>query len=239
MPRKKVAEAHAEQKAKGSARIRYLIRNPVFQEEFNELRKLVAQEDDIGAQLDRMRKFEDRWAVPFLVRYPKLFQKRDDTLLSADTISKFESMVTADVRPARLLNDVDSFRDASRLYICVDLNCDRTVESLCALIEEEVRRAFRERQGNALRSRTREDKIDFYLKVFDRAERGDKFVTMSRELKKRLSTIKSAFLAARRNVFGSNAASSKEDLPRANFDPVKHCQQCSQCQKATRFEDVY
>jgi hypothetical protein len=86
--------------------------------------------------------------VPFLVRYPNLFQKRDDTLLSADTIPKFESMVTADVRPARLLNDVDSFRDASRLYICVDLNCDRTVESLCALIEEEVRRAFRERQGS-------------------------------------------------------------------------------------------
>jgi len=66
MPRKKVAEAHAEQKAKSSARIRYLIRNPVFQEEFNELRKLVAQEDDIAAQLDRVRKFEDRWGVPFL-----------------------------------------------------------------------------------------------------------------------------------------------------------------------------
>jgi hypothetical protein len=41
MPRKKTAEAQAEDQASRRARVRYGIRNPEFWEEFNELRRRV------------------------------------------------------------------------------------------------------------------------------------------------------------------------------------------------------
>jgi len=167
MTRKRVAEAEAEQELGSKARIRYLLRNRLFQQEFNNLRDRVLRLSDIAEQLTEIGKFENKCGVPFLARHPLLFQKRDKRVLKPKTIPVFEKILTSDVRSARLLQDVDSFVEGNTLYLSVDLTCNRTVESLLALIDKEVRQAFPKRQ-----TRQRIDMVESYLAVWDLRQQG-------------------------------------------------------------------
>lgn len=118
------------------------------------------------------------------------------------------------------------------LFFRIDL--EHPLEDLLSLIEKELREVY----GTRPRRRRRLDRVDFQLRVFDLAEEGKTFSTIAAELQHRPSTIKSAFLVARRNVFGRAGVPSKKRLPLASFDTYEHVVGCPTCQGAQRFEQM-
>lgn len=87
-------------------------------------------------------------------------------------------------------------------------------------------------------SRRRYDKARFYLDVYDRAEKAQSFDNIARALNRPLSTVKSAYIAASRNIFGVAGAPSKAKVPLVGFDHKKHMGSCSTCKKAQTFNDM-
>lgn len=123
--------------------------------------------------------------------------------------------------------------DTGRLLLEVDLNCP--IEGLLPLIQEELREAEAlYREGK--RKRHRIDKIDFQISVYDTAEEGKSFPEIARALRKRVTTVKSAYLVARRNIFGSDASRPRKSLE--DFDAHSHCASCPQCRKAQGVEQM-
>ncbi len=117
------------------------------------------------------------------------------------------------------------------------------LDLLLSLIEAQIREAIEFRRSLVREpprpyKRRRPDKADFYLKVYDLAEKGETFGAIAKALKRRTSTVKSAFLAARRNIFGSMTAPSKKQLPLVGFDKDHLIPQCPTCRTAQRFEDM-
>ncbi|MEE8112758.1 MAG: hypothetical protein V3T23_00245 [Nitrososphaerales archaeon] len=173
MPRKKAVDAEAEQEATSKARIRYLLRNPTFQGEFNELRRLVPELHNFTEQLLSIGKFEDRWDIPFLAWYPELFRRQGDPVLSGETIPHFEAILTRDTRSDRLIKAVNSIEVGSTLYLSIDLTCDLPMESILATIKRALRQAFHDRRNQvSTRRRRRLDKLDSYLAVWDLRREG-------------------------------------------------------------------
>src|SRR5262249_41456628 len=79
-------------------------------------------------------------------------------------------------------------------------------------------------------------RVDFYLRVFDMACEGKLFRDISSELQSRISTVKSAFLAARRNIFGPGAGPSKREAALVDLGPRKHLQNCPTSRAARRLQ---
>ncbi len=265
MPRKKARDAKAEEDATRRARIRYVLRNPTFRKEFNDLRRRVPTLHDGVERMLEVWKVAEKWKVPSLLRHAPLFHwKRDDFRkllsmpsdfresflghdselwkpfsehdaleLSSETLPVFENILTADVGDPRLVGDVSSAVEGSTLILWVDMASDRPVDSLLALVEKELRRFAKERP----RGRRRLDKTDFYLQVFDLAELGETFKAIAAKLQGRVSTVKSAYLTASRNVFGLSGRPAKKALPLASFDFAGHCETCPKCGKAQRPEE--
>lgn len=274
MPRKKAAEAQAEDEALRRARIRYLLRNPEFQHDLNELRRIIPTLADVAERMSRIWDAEEKWDVRSLVRHSalfgfahadlaKLFQRPnefcksillcDDELwrplleensleLSSATIPVFERILTSDVRDSRLVQDVSSVTTGDKLIVWLNLASHRPVDSLCALVDARARNAinqFRSAKGStAPKTRRRLDRVDFYLTVYDRAESAQTFSAIARALKQRVSTVKSAYLAASRQIFGQETRPSKKALPLTRFDAEAHCQKCAICQKARTPEEL-
>ena len=147
------------------------------------------------------------------------------------------------------------------LDLRVDLSYPQDV--LEARIKVELSKAMKNRRNYQRKSlfppapqRRRLDKVNFYLRVFDLAEKGETFGKIAKALNRRVSTVKSVFLAVRRNIFGfrpvfqtttssgaiaspeNGSAPSKQELPLADFDPAKHISQCSVCKKAQTFKGM-
>jgi hypothetical protein len=119
-------------------------------------------------------------------------------------------------------------------YLNLRVDLDHPVDVLLPLIEKELGRFSRGYRDG----RRRLKEVDFYVSVFDLAESGETFKAISLKLNRPLSTVKSAFLKARRNIFGSPAAPSKKDLPLASFQVDAHEQKCQVCRKAETFEQM-
>ena len=111
---------------------------------------------------------------------------------------------------------------------------DHPVSELLPLIEEELNFATR----NVTPKRRRLDKVPFQLKVFDQCARGETFSKIAKKLKRRHSTVKSAFLSARRNIFNDPTSFRKKSVVLLNFDPHSHVPNCSTCRKAEKFEQM-
>jgi hypothetical protein len=118
--------------------------------EFNELRRRVPGLSDVAQQMPYVAKVADKWSVPSLIRHPRLFQSPDDSTLNAETIPRFEAMLTTDVRDPRLVGDLIGFVGNGRLWLSLDLASARPVDSLCALIDAEVRQVLKRRGGQRL-----------------------------------------------------------------------------------------
>jgi hypothetical protein len=98
----------------------------------------------VTQQLLAVAKVADKWGIPSLIRHPRLFQAPDNSTLNADTIPQFEQVLTTDVRDPRLVGDLNSFVGDGRLWLSIDLASTRSVDSVCSVVDAEVRRALKE-----------------------------------------------------------------------------------------------
>ncbi len=152
------------------------------------------------------------------------------------------------------------------LHLRVDMSYP--VDVLCALIEVELRRVYKQNRERENRVRGRQvlpakpprrrrlDKLGLQLKVYDLAEQGKTFAETSREVKKPVPTVKSCFLSASRKVHSLSfpdevgptvvattssetpTVPSKKELPLTNFDPAVHIPNCPTCSAAERVEGL-
>src|SRR5262249_19248729 len=104
--------------------------------------------------------------------------------------------------------------DHGRLTLEIDLSYP--VDVLVELVKELIQKA----QGEHPRRR-RPDKADFYLSVYDRVVKGEKFDDIAAIMGKPVSTIKSAWAMASYNIFGPEAPSRKT-LMRGAFNSETH-----------------
>jgi hypothetical protein len=123
-------------------------------------------------------------------------------------------------------------RDSAFLHLEIDLR--HPADVLIDMVEDELREAI----GDDGRQRRRLDKVDFYLGVYDDiAIRGEPFATVARRRNQRVSTVRSAYAAALRNIFGPGAVPSRAELAQsgidwATFDFEKHSRTCPRCKIA-------
>ena len=228
MPRKVAEQANSELEAHSKARIRYLLRNPVFQKDFNELRNRVLAMADVVQQITSVAEFENRWRVYFLSSHPMLFQKPHDLVLNKTTIPEFERLLTSNIRSGRLVQQVSSFNTGDRLWISIDLAAHLSVDSVLGLIEAEIRQNYPKRQ-----SRQRLDSLEFQLEVFDLVIAGKTFDEIARKTQTRPSTVKSAFSACTPRIFGEPRSKKDKRLYAAGIDnPSTHIEMCVVCKKA-------
>jgi hypothetical protein len=264
MPRRKASEAEAIAERERRAHWQYLLRHPHFRADLNKVRRLYQGNDRIEKINAGIKREEliGKWnlqglpdaiydphgphgtlpdlTVESLDCYEKLFEP--DHCVSLISVSPIGRAVSASWTPG-YCDDELTFANMRKgeLWISVDLN--HPFDLLLALIEAELRNAIEERHSwlkpqPRPYQRRRIDKVDFYLKIYDLAEKGETFGMIAKALKQRVSTVKSAFLAARRNIFGTDGSPSKKTLPLVSFDKDKHVQQCSTCRDAQRFEDM-
>jgi hypothetical protein len=128
------------------------------------------------------------------------------------------------------------------LMMRVDLNYPQDV--LEEVIKLELKKAKRQwvtqknRQSKGSGTpRQRLDKAIQQLKIFDYVTEGLTFPDIARRVKTPVSTVKSLFHAASRNI--NNTPLSKprpKNLPLRDFDPATHCQKCPTCLSATTVE---
>jgi hypothetical protein len=263
MPRKKAVQAADESAKAQESRWRYLVRNPEFLKSLRALAKYRTPETiHVIERPEELSAFAKKWAVPWsgmleeaiyaLVRNPNAdLQSHGAYLLEANPPVSIET--ERQVFSPDSEHDPDpSFVTGRAVYIRVDLT--HPLDTLLPLIERELRQ-FAKRNDTSLEGepelratlaqstghRRRLDRVEYYLRVFDLAEQGQTFRTIAKELKRPLSSVKSAFLAARRNIFGlagSTERASKKALPLETFDVELHFQTCATCQKADSFEKM-
>ncbi len=153
-----------------------MLRNPDFQEEFNELLRVVP-ELPFTEQVSKIVRFDQKWDVPFLIRHQRLFQGRDSLILSNKTVKDFEKELLKDTRSGRLL------------------------KNLIRSCTKKARIALR-RQGYKL-GRQHLEKVDFHLQVYDLRQKGKSFTAIAEATGKKLSTVKMAYRTAVRMILGS------------------------------------
>jgi hypothetical protein len=262
MPRKKAVQAADESARAQESRWRYLVRNPEF---LNGLRALAKHRTPetihVIEQPEELFAFAKKWAVLWLVVEEAIctLVKDPNAELQSHGAYLLEANPPVSIETERETFSPDSDHDPDPslitghvVYIKVDLT--HPLDTLLPLIERELRQ-FANRNDTSLEGepelratlaqstgrRRRLDRVEYYLRVFDLAEQGQTFRTIAKELKRPLSSVKSAFLAARRNVFGQAGFpkhATKKDLPLASFDVERHCQSCATCQKADSFEKM-
>jgi hypothetical protein len=118
--------------------------------------------------------------------------------------------------------------------LTLHIRTDYPIDVLMPLIQQHIRWA-----QDPTPKRRRLDKVDFYLDVYDRSDtRGEKFSEIALALGRPASTIKSAYVMAKVNIFGSlDAAPSKKAAMLAAFDKEKHFTTCPVCSKAETSDD--
>jgi hypothetical protein len=247
LPRRKSAEAQAATRRAVAARWRYTIRNPRFREEIEALHvlKAPARSDEFHAECHRVSR---AWRAPITAVYVWAEWGWPDDIAELDAFAdnpvlfdlpvalKYESLPddsgnNLPVGPARVL-----LRDGHVVELHVDLNFP--VDDLLPLIEKELRALAR----GLRRPKRRPDRADLQLRVFDLAASDLQFSRIARKLGEPESTVKSAFLSARRHVYGADAP-SKRDLPlrtsaAAGFDPATHVPKCARCRNAKTVETM-
>lgn len=257
MARKRSAEAEAETQRAHEARLRYLSRNHEFRRDVDSLIRL---RDALPPEQGKLTPERLKALQPFVATLEQVGKKWGVpwnllSLVSSEgwhNASPPEERVSAASflfdKPVIAWNDAPlpllalvgiaepEQTPADTRYLNLRVDLDYPVDTLVPMIEQEVRRFAKHRP----RGRRRPDKVDFYLQVFDLAEQAETFPAIAKALTAPPSTVKSAFLAARRNIFGTMtaAASSKKELPLADFRRDEHVQTCPTCRSAERFEDM-
>ena len=262
MPRRKGPEAQAIAAKARESRWRCLLRNPDFRAELNELRRLYREGGGCGGYNGaKHRDILEKWELGDIPSQIAFSWSRDYLIedLSSETVELYESLlerVDGDfIRSAVSADDpwniygfgeygpsprTDPGPGPGRfLEIEVDLSYPDDV--ILSLISEELRKARRTHPRS--RQRQRFDKTDFYLNVYDLAEKGETFRAIAKSLESHVSTVKSAYLAAYRNIYGVKPKPSKRTLPMdtfdwENLDDVEHFRTCRDCKKAKTADEM-
>ena len=181
MPRKRETDAVVQVEASHRTRWRYILRNDEFQKAMQELHN--ALRSDKSSLLDRCEQVADKCGllrIPLesIVFWPGYPLNREDfaTLERYGTQwgVSFSSVAATELRDDRFL------------FLRLDLW--HPADDLLPLIECELRQQI----GSRRHRRRRLDKANFYLEVFDRARDGTPFSKIAAELKRSVSTVKSA-----------------------------------------------
>lgn len=272
MPRREGPKAEAAAAKARESRWRYLLRNREFRAELNELRRHyidVGEKYKWGLLLpdgtilketweayDKRNAFREKWElyVPDELLYP--YYNIPD--ISPQTVEPFESFLER--KDGDFIGSAVSAVDPWDVYgwgeyggpprtdpgpgpglfleITVDLRYPRDL--LMSLIELELRKA---QDRPRPQQRRRLDKVDFYLKAYDLSEKGETFKAIAKSLKRPVSTVKSAYVAAYKQIYGVKIKHSKKTLPRdtfdwENLDPEEHFKTCRACQKAKTADEM-
>jgi hypothetical protein len=204
--------------------------------------------------LDRLQSKWDLGWIPREILYPESCH-RHIPALTPENLDFYDSLFGSDdllplIYPPvssgwgeRYGSDEQDWANLRKGTLLISVDVTYPLDLLLSLIEAQIREAIEFRRSLVREpprpyKRRRSDKAEFYLRGYDLAEQGQTFGAIAKALKRRVSTVKSAFLAARRIIFGSAPVPSKRQLPLVSFDIGNHCQQCSICRTAQRFEDM-
>ncbi len=228
MTRRKGHQALREIERAKDARWRYAIRNPTFREEIRELSRLFEAKDKTSEK--RFQVFKAKW------RFERIDPKIVRGLIYAQIRTDEELTLYLDAHRWRILS-VPVFpigeptENTPWVTFIVDTSQPRDL--LLAWFEGALEIVMPKRAA-----RRRSDKADFYLGVYDRAKEGQTFAAIAKSLKRKLSTVKSAYLSAGRSIFGVAGVPTKKEVPLVGFDQKQHMQSCSTCKAAEKYEDL-
>jgi hypothetical protein len=249
MPRRRGPHVDETYRRARLTRWRLLLRHPGFRKDLEAVLSARAGWDHPSAPppeiYEKARALREKWGLGL----PGLQALRSAPELSLDTIPHFDRLLDHDegVAPVSVLHDQDGelyitaamLQDVDTLYLALDL--EEPLDLLVEYVEQEIRRAKKQRKPHLKadpHGRRRLDKIDFQLSVYDQAERSTPFSVIARDLQRQTSTVKSAFLAARRAIFGDAPGLSKTELPIASIDYETHVRRCATCRSAELVDDM-
>jgi hypothetical protein len=164
-----------------------------------------------------------------------------------DTVATYETLL-GEGSPVSVIVDhdgemhltADELGNPHTLYLAIDLAYPQDV--LLTLIEQTLRQVVDDRSKlikRDSRKRQRTDKADIGLAVFDQVMNAATFPEIASKLRRPVSTVKSAYVAAARIVFsGSPPPRRKRDMPLVGFNPATRFQTCKICKDAQRPEDI-
>ncbi len=228
MPRTGKDKAVSEVEAAQLVTWRYLVRNPDFQSDMQNLRQSMI---DVGLSefMTECASVADKWGLlripPIAIIYWPGENLNRDEVRDAEHYGSEFAVSYSPVESTEL-------RDDRFLFLRVDL--EQPADVLLPLFQEELR----QQTENRSRRRRRLDKVDFYLEVFDRAKDGATFLEIASELDRSPSTVKSAYITAAQNIFGPARAPTKDRLPLAHFDQTAHVRDCTTCGNAKTAEEM-
>lgn len=164
--------------------------------------------------------------------------------LTPDTVAKYEKLLEGR-DPVSVIKDLDGayviadeLENPQTLYLAIELAYPQDV--LLTLIEQALRQVIGERSTLIKRDsgkRQRTDTADMGLAVYDQVMKDVTFPEIATTLGRPVSSVKSAYLATARKIFGSAPPRRKRDMPAEGFDPANHFQTCKACKDAQRPED--
>ena len=233
MPRKSRSQASRTLDESIGARWRFLLRNPVFQNDMQSLNdRCYGKESATKLTEEDRREIADKWgllSIPWeaILYWPGTpVELKDYPLLERFA----KTYLILDYSPVV----VTELRDNRFLFLLLDLN--HPIQDLLPLIEQELRQARTDKK----QKRNRLDKAGDQIKVFDLAIEGVSFPKIAKTMGRRVSTVKEMFFSAARNVYGSPEPPSKEkqaeDRLLFRFDPKTHTETCEICKDAKSFD---
>jgi hypothetical protein len=258
MPRKKFAEAEARVVQAQTDRLRYLSRRQGFRRMIDWLTELRDALPGTPGQLtwERIEAYPkflvslqvtaEKWGVAWDLlsvlsshawhenRSPQERIPSAASLSELPVIAWTNSFLTLPGKTGFGSKNLEPTPGDSR-YLNLRVDLDHPVDALVPLIEKEL--AIHSRKYLHGRRR-RTDTVDFNLGVFDRVVSGQPFKAISTELKVRLSTVKSAYLAACRAVFEPGTAPSKKQVTLDAFNLTDHFEKCPVCRQALNPEQM-
>jgi hypothetical protein len=194
----------------------------------------------VGGIAGAWRDFDLHWGI----RLPKAALSNRLPNLSQDTIKQW-SAVKSDTR-AIVPSPVKS-RHSQRKWLKLEIDLDYPRDVLLERIEKELSKVMPQRR----KARRRWDKFDYYLRVYDLGIKNETFATIARKLKRRVSTVKSAFLSIGRTIssfdptgFRRSHARHRRAFPTKKqsvlkvFDHKNHLSQCDRCAKAKTADEM-
>ncbi len=132
-------------------------------------------------------------------------------------------------------------------WLRLEINLSYPRDILMERIEQQLAQVM----SQSRKARRRWDKFDYYLQVYDLGLKNETFAAIARTLKKRVSTVKSAFLSIGRTISSFDPTGLKKSHPprlRAYrtkkqsvlkaFDNKNHVSQCAHCTKAKTADDM-
>ena len=205
-----------------------MLRNPNFQRDMEKLHQEF-QAHNIEDRIAKSEEVANRWGllrIPMeaIIYWPGFPLDPED----------FPILEIYAAKPGTFYSPVAAteLRDDRFLFLRVDLQFPAI--DLIPLIESELH----DQVCNRPQRRQRLDKVEFHLKVFDRATIGSTFSEIADEFNCPLTTIKSAYFSAAKLVLGPTKVPAKRRLPLDYFDPTAHMKACSTCKNAKDLEEM-